>query len=495
VKSLDTILETLKHLNQRLDAINDDVTVALVKTGNAELAHMTGISEYLDYLSSNRQKFIICVCVCNVPGLVQPEARMVQEQLSQLGLENFPVSNCHHAYSAIIDGKDVCESAKSDVENADAVAVINGTRFAAHSRSTYVTIFVDKFQVPTNVPQVVERGTHFVVYDKVAATIIDHVVFDFESASFPSHRTDAGLAVMNTAIKQVQDKLVGSIKETDSMFWARYANLRGDGLENRLDFFRHMPSASGGLRVLQDGERALLFYFADFCALHNLQFWLIAGTALGAVRHEGFVPWDDDVDLAMLRTDYQRLIELIASDDQIMLETVYERGYPNKILLRKWGFGFLNLDVFVFDFIPSDEASQLRYLDFLKEVGGDVKRYGSARHGFDRAMHEFLCEDFERRVNPLGKREIVAMGFDNSWDRIVASVNHRYEDVFPLSECTFEGRAFLTFHNPIVALETQYKTPFELPTSLTLNQHTRINAAYLNSVRKYLDEIGGVADE
>lgn len=54
----------------------------------------------------------------------------------------------------------------------------------------------------------------------------------------------------------------------------------------------------------------MLVYFRDFCEEHNLRFTLAAGTMLGAVRHHGFIPWDDDLDVQMPRKDYERLIEL-----------------------------------------------------------------------------------------------------------------------------------------------------------------------------------------
>ena len=52
-------------------------------------------------------------------------------------------------------------------------------------------------------------------------------------------------------------------------------------------------------------------WFHDFCVEHNLHYYTLGGTMLGAARHQGFIPWDDDVDVGMPTQDYLRLIQLI----------------------------------------------------------------------------------------------------------------------------------------------------------------------------------------
>ncbi len=64
------------------------------------------------------------------------------------------------------------------------------------------------------------------------------------------------------------------------------------------------------LRSLQLKGLEILIYFKEFCKEHNLTFYLCGGCCIGALRHKGFIPWDDDVDVFMPRPDYEKLFEL-----------------------------------------------------------------------------------------------------------------------------------------------------------------------------------------
>jgi len=68
------------------------------------------------------------------------------------------------------------------------------------------------------------------------------------------------------------------------------------------------------LHDLQQVELSILREFVRVCEAHGLRYYVAYGTLLGAVRHGGFIPWDDDIDVTMPRGDYNRFAEICASD-------------------------------------------------------------------------------------------------------------------------------------------------------------------------------------
>lgn len=129
-------------------------------------------------------------------------------------------------------------------------------------------------------------------------------------------------------------------------------------------------------------EYNILKFIDETSKLLNIRYYLSSGTALGAVRHGGFIPWDDDIDIVMFRKDYeifeQFMMQYKGEDYYLFTantDKAYDYTYPKLKDLRtsqvrdqyksKVSIG-VYIDIFILDNVPSDERIRRRYLKKLK---------------------------------------------------------------------------------------------------------------------------------
>ena len=83
------------------------------------------------------------------------------------------------------------------------------------------------------------------------------------------------------------------------------------------------------LREVQLKELDVLLYVKEFCEKYKIQFYLTGGTLLGAIRHHGFIPWDDDIDICMARDDYNKFVKLFKNNSSAHYKGDFRiPGYP-----------------------------------------------------------------------------------------------------------------------------------------------------------------------
>ena len=100
-----------------------------------------------------------------------------------------------------------------------------------------------------------------------------------------------------------------------------------------------MNSSSRNDHYLQKLHQDILMIMDEIdrvCTAYNLRYYLMCGSCLGAVRHNGFIPWDDDLDIAMPRSDFSELISLISKDNKEQTKVLSDGFYLRWVTTEKY---------------------------------------------------------------------------------------------------------------------------------------------------------------
>ena len=133
------------------------------------------------------------------------------------------------------------------------------------------------------------------------------------------------------------------------------------------------------LNHIQDVELMILKDFIKICQENNLKYYLFFGTHLGAIRHKGFIPWDDDIDIMMFREDYEKflkIMESLNSKKYEILDCRYHEDYFfqfGKLCLKgthaseEWDNQIsyktgIHIDLFILDKVPNNKLKSYLFV-------------------------------------------------------------------------------------------------------------------------------------
>ena len=233
----------------------------------------------------------------------------------------------------------------------------------------------------------------------------------------------------------------------------------------------------------------LIVEFDRVCKKHNIRYFLDGGSLLGAIRHNGFIPWDDDIDVTMPREDYERFITLGSefkhpyfmqtpyTDPEYFYSFAKIRNSNTTALNRMFGYQEFNhgiwISIFPLDKFPLDKGEDL----YLK-----IRQLTSENSTFMRMKNPFLSETDKMRVdnysgrNPLKTFEEIqeiACQYNNLeteyWGTIILTiVKYSRKTLLRKSFDKIEYHTFENLQLPIPVgfdnvLKTEYGNYMELP--------------------------------
>ena len=240
----------------------------------------------------------------------------------------------------------------------------------------------------------------------------------------------------------------------------------------------------------------ILVAFDEYCRKYNLRYSLACGTCLGAVRHKGFIPWDDDVDVNMPRADYNKFIELMKTNkmaDNICIFTEENDGYlypfaklarVDTLLLEDYFKPFklgVYIDIFPLDGIPNDKKIQekqfnkiRRRINFAKITMWKSSKSDSISKKilifietlFPRCFYKILRNYFPKKVTAISSaydfdlfEQSCCMGWGDNWNKYI----YDKDIFFPAKETSFEGHLLFVPNKSDLYLTMLYGDYMKIP--------------------------------
>ncbi len=256
----------------------------------------------------------------------------------------------------------------------------------------------------------------------------------------------------------------------DYLFWIDQ-NEPGELLsDTKKRVFANLPPAEGVLRDIQNLAFVLLCELDKICKENDINYWVMGGTIIGSIRHKGFIPWDDDVDIGMMRKDYDKLREVLEKSDKLEILEFYNLNNYYRIpkIVLKGSRTKLAMDIILFDYsnfsdydIPSGASLETKYNIVWKKQKRIRCKYVRRLKWFKLSNMDVHNTDLIHKPGHYEKAtaitqkyidmcnyyyddgDVIIWGVDNFTSKAPDKRRlYTKESIFPLCEIEFEGKMF-----------------------------------------------------
>lgn len=258
--------------------------------------------------------------------------------------------------------------------------------------------------------------------------------------------------------------------------------------------FSNINGPGTPLRKAQDIMLEILLEVDRICKKHGIEYWLEWGTLLGAVRHKGFVPWDDDMDLGMRSPDYERFMEICPQelDSKYILQTGKDKGsglsdgvirirYRNSLLINSFDdFGLdynkgICIDIFKNTTYPTVSPR------LFKHISQHIFKSHAFFHFSQRlTFKNVLCAVLFPPYNLFYRILWGLVCIGRKKNRIMPQINRvtygyptLISEFFPLGQVEFEGHMFPAPKNPDARLKDLYGDYMKIPSEEERRIHVK----------------------
>lgn len=355
-----------------------------------------------------------------------------------------------------------------------------------------------KISIPNNIAKFLEL-TYGLTYDDMPKSfeVLEHRNFRQRILAESGYEKKKQISTPRALlIKKIKRKFASKEEKYKKLY--KKIKPKTDFLLDIVDIKSMNPTKDKTLRQMQLKVVDFAKEITDFLDEQKLSYFLNGGSLIGALRHQGFVPWDDDFDVGLMREDYEKLKEILPKYFKIIdiSKVVFKKSNKNEIVheeLKKSNGEIIcfigpryiqmyrgnslascaMIDIFPHDYYRDDYtiAEHEKYLDYINLQIKKINKYPK--------IMEFLKKEIKNSPNIVQKSNKIHYAIDNYGSYVTKSNTFMtYDMIFPLKKMKFEGYEFNVPNDSDTYIKVQYKNYMQMPSNIAIAPDLKIRKQF-----------------